>query len=345
VRSSAGVHLHRTEENVDEIDALDGRAGRAVGLAGVLANLNRRAVRARVPGRLVEWGFRWNDADTASERWWPQGLSASAEASDTEDIDGRRLLVASWYSREAAGRNQGSRITIVDIDSLEYRHVLLAVPEPDDGEVRLRPLRAHAGGLAWWGPYLHVAGTRRGLFTCRLDDILQVEPGEQSLGHRYVLPVRFAYAARAEDGVEQLRYSFLSLDRTTAPPQLLAGEYGRGDMTRRLVRYHLDPETFHLHAEEDGLSRPAWFDERGVGHMQGAAIVHGTYYVTSSRGRWRLGSIHVGQPGSFRTHQHAIPVGPEDVCYWPSQDMLWSLTEYPGHRYVFCVPRSRLDPP
>jgi hypothetical protein len=338
VRPSAGVHLHRTEENADEIEALSRRFGRRVGLAGVLANLNRRALRMRVPGRLVEWGFRWDDADVASERWWPQGLSTSAEASDTEDVGGRRVLVASWYSKNT----QGSRITFVDLDTLEYRHVLLVAPEMHGDEVRMRPLLVHAGGLVWWGPYLHVAGTRRGLFTCRLDDVLEVEPGEHSFGHRYVLPVRFAYAAHAEDGVEQLRYSFLSLDRSAAPPQLLAGEYGRGDMTRRLVRYPLDPETFHLYAEEDGLSRPAWFDERGVGHMQGVAVVHGTYYVTSSRGRWRLGAIHVGQPGAFRTHLRAIPVGPEDISYWPSQDMFWSLTEYPGHRYVFCVPRSRL---
>lgn len=340
--TAAGVHLRRTEENSAEIAAVAERFGRTVGLAGVLGDLDRRAVRARVPGRLVAWGFRWDDHDVASERWWPQGISTSAEAFDSEDVDGRRLLVTSWYSQEIGGSNHGSRVTFVDIDTLEYRHVLLVVPEVRHGRPRMRPLQVHAGGLVWWGPYLHVAGTRRGLFTCRLDDVVEVEPGEESFGHRYVLPVRFAYAAHADDGVEQLRYSFLSLDRTTAPPQLLAGEYGRGEMTRRLVRYPLDPASFHLYAEEDGTSRPAWFDERGLGHMQGAAVVHGTYYVTESRGRWRLGAVHVGEPGAFRAHPRAVPVGPEDVCWWPSQDMLWSLTEYPGRRFVFCVPRTRL---
>lgn len=338
----AGVHLRRTDENAGEIDALAHQVGRTVGLRGVLDRLNRTATRAQVPGRLVEWGFRWDDRDSASGRWWPQGISTSAEASETEDVDGRRLLVTSWYSQEIGGSNHGSRITFVDLDTLEYRHVLLVVPEVHRGRARMRPLLVHAGGLVWWGPYLHVAGTRSGLFSCRLDDIIEVEPGPESFGHRYVLPVRFGYTARAEDGVEQLRYSFLSLDRSTTPPQLLAGEYGRAGMTRRLVRYPLDPDSFHLYAEEDGVSRPAWFDERGVGHMQGAAVVDGTYYVTVSRGRWRLGAVHVGEPGAFRAHLRAVPVGPEDICWWPSQDRFWSLTEYPGRRFVFCVPRSRL---
>jgi hypothetical protein len=173
-----------------------------------------------------------------------------------------------------------------------------------------------------------------------MDDILQVEPGEESFGHRFVLPVRFAYDA--EHDRAQMRYSFLSLDRSTDVPHLVAGEYGRGDMTRRIVRYPLDPGSYHLQAEQDGFSWPVSFDQRGLGHMQGAAIVHGCYYVTTSRGRWRLGALQVGQPGSFRTHRLATPVGPEDLCYG-EDDLLWSLSEYPGHRYVFAIDRSRLD--
>jgi hypothetical protein len=327
------VHLRRTDENVDEIDALAQRFGGAVGITGVLANLNRTATRALVPGRLVEWGFRWDDEDGASERWWPQGITNSAHVAGVD----RKLLVTSWYAKD----DRGSRITMVDLDTLRYRHVLLAVPEFVTGTVRLRPLRVHAGGLVWCGPYLYVAGTRHGLFTCRMEDVVEVEPGEETFGHRFVLPVRFAYDATGDD--DEMRYSFLSLDRSTAPPHLVAGEYAHGDMTKRIVRYPLDPETFSLHAEEDGVSRPVSFDDRGVGHMQGAAVVRGQYYVTTSRGRWRLGAVQVGQPGAFRTHRQAMPVGPEDICYWEDDDVLWSLSEYPGRRFVFAMKRSRLD--
>jgi hypothetical protein len=140
-----------------------------------------------------------------------------------------------------------------------------------------------------------------------------------------------------------MRYSFLSLDRGSQPMHLVAGEYGLGDMTRRLARFPLDPETNHLACDEDGTSRPVWLDERGLGHMQGACVVGDTYYVTSSRGRYRLGQVHVGRPGSFRSFQRALPVGPEDISYWPGTDLLWSLSEYPGRRFVFSLKRSQFD--
>jgi hypothetical protein len=341
---SSSIHLRRTDENAADIDAAAERFGRRVGIAGVLEHLNRKAVRARVPGTAVDHGFRWNDGDEATERWWPQGITTSADASDTEDIDGRRLLVTSWYSKTVRGENRGSRVSVVDIDTLEYRHVLLVVPERNDaGEIELRPLLVHAGGLVWCGPYLHVAGTKRGLFSCLVDDIIRVHTPGDVFGYRFVLPVRFAYDAAASEGVEPMRYSFLSLDRGTHPPQLVAGEYGRAEMTRRLVRYPLDPDTLHLATHEDGTARPVSFDERGLGHMQGAAVVGDTYYVTASRGRYRLGTVYVGAPGSFRTFQRALPVGPEDISYWPSTDLLWSLTEYPGRRWVFAMNRAQFD--
>jgi hypothetical protein len=116
-------------------------------------------------------------------------------------------------------------------------------------------------------------------------------------------------------------------------------------MTRRLVRYPLDADSSHLAAHEDGTSRPVWIDERGLGHMQGAALVGDTYYVTVSRGRYRLGRVYVGEPGRFRQFARATPVGPEDISYWPSTDQLWSLSEYPGHRFVYAMDRAGFDRP
>ena len=88
--------------------------------------------------------------------------------------------------------------------------MLLVVPDQTWRGLRLKPLMVHAGGLVWCGPYLHVAGTKRGLFTCLVDDIIRLEDTDRSFGYRYVLPVRFAYSAEASEGVEQMRYSFLS---------------------------------------------------------------------------------------------------------------------------------------
>src|SRR6185295_8890557 len=109
-----------------------------------------------------------------------------------------------------------------DLAGLRYRHVPLVVPVlAQHGMLVLRPLRVHAGGIVWNGPYLHVAATARGLITCRVDDIMRVPDamgssahrlglrGQHvaSYGYRYVMPVRFSYRAYADDGVTKLRYS------------------------------------------------------------------------------------------------------------------------------------------
>src|SRR4051794_23839375 len=291
-----GVHLRRTDENVREIAALATLLGGPTGVDGVLADLNRQARRTLLLGRwrlgqAVDWGFSWDREDRTDERWWPQGVSTSADASDTEDIGGRHVLVVSWYAKDESG----VRVTFVDVASLRYRHVLLVVPLLDrHGTLVLRPLRVHAGGIVWSGPFLHVAATARGLMTCRVDDIMRVPDvrgtrahrlglhGERvaSYGYRYVLPVRFSYRAYADDGNDPLRYSFLSLDRSGGQPRLVAGEYGGRGQSTRLARYDLEPDTLLLESGEDGSSHPIGLDDGGVVRMQGASIVEGRYHVT-----------------------------------------------------------------
>jgi hypothetical protein len=52
--------------------------------------------------------------------------------------------------------------------------------------------------------------------------------------------------------------------------------------------------------------------------------------------------LYVGRPGAFRRHARVLPVGVEDLAYWPSRDELWTLSEYPGRRFVLAMERSRL---
>jgi len=347
-----GVHLRRTAENVDEIDALAELLGGRAGVGGVLDDPNRRGVSARVPGRATGPGFRWDLDDTASARWWPQGVTWSVD-----DTDGRQVLAASWYSRKLRDLAKGSRLSFVDLSTLAYRHVLLVQPVMVDGRIDIRPLNVHAGGIVWCGPYLHVAGTSKGLFTCRVSDILRVpgrlfdtdrdkigrQPGGTlaSYGYRYVLPVRFSYQAFSDEGLPRMRYSFLSLDRSQGDPYLVAGEYGRAEQTTRLVRYPLDPSTYHLVTGDDGFSRPLLLEDRGEKQMQGAALVGDTWHITSSRGATSLGSMYVGRPGAFREHKKALPMGCEDLAYWPSRDVFWSVSEWPGLRWVYSMERRQ----
>src|SRR5680860_212214 len=128
--ASVGVHLVRADERVDEVSALASRLGGRVGLEGVLADLNRTAAVTTVPGKAPVWGFTWNAEDNRSQRWFPQGITTSADPGETEQISGRKLVCTSWYSQDIGGLNKGARVTFVDVTSPSaprYRHVLLAV--------------------------------------------------------------------------------------------------------------------------------------------------------------------------------------------------------------------------
>src|SRR3954454_4760584 len=102
--SPAGVHLLRSADRVDEVDALAERLGGRVGLRGVLHDLNRQARAVRVPGPAAVHGFRWDREDMRSQRWWPQGISTSADSvtggDDTDLVEGRSILMTSSYSHE-----------------------------------------------------------------------------------------------------------------------------------------------------------------------------------------------------------------------------------------------------
>jgi len=353
------VHLLRSDDRVDEVEALAARLGGRVGLPGVLEDLDRTARAVTVPAPAAVWGFRWDREDMRSPRWWPQGITTSSDCATGEAdglVLGRSLLVTSSYSHVVDGFSMGARLTVVDLTdprAIRYRHVLLVEPfVHDDGSVDVRPVTVHAGGIVWHGDHIHVAGTARGLSSFRLDDIVRAPTGDASrlrirddrvdtFGHRYLLPMRFTYDGRARAGVDKMRYSFASLDRSSDPPQLVAGEYGRSTMTTRLVRYAVDPSTSLLHADDEGAAHPVVLENGGVPGMQGAAVVRGTWFVTTSRGRFRLGSVWVGRPGDLHEIRHQLPVGPEDIAYWPERDQLWSLSEYPGARYVFAMPRER----
>ncbi|GCD91062.1 hypothetical protein [Nocardioides sp. LS1] len=339
-----GIHLTRTDENAAEIDELADLLGGTVGVDAVLEDLNGQGHRTLASGRAVSWAMTWDRHDRRDPQWWPQGITTSADATETEDIRGRRVVAVSWYAKD----KQGSRISFIDLDTRRYRHVLLVQPvRSADGSVSLVPLRVHAGGIVWCGPYLHVAATAQGFMTCRLDDILRVaddHAGDPSThGYRYVLPVRFSYQAHSAPKEERMRYSFMSLDRGVTPPELIVGEYARGDQTRRLARFGLDPQSHLLVDGEDGASRPLMVDPHGLAQTQGATVARGRYYLTVSHGRSTWGSVHSGLPGAFRHHRWAAPMGPEDVAYWPSTDRLWSVTEHPGRRWVYSMRRSWFD--
>ena len=104
----------------------------------------------------------------------------------------------------------------------------------------------------------------------------------------------------------------------------------------------MDPATSLLGVSEEGHAIPLSLSPQGLERMQGATIVGGRWYVTTSAGRCLRGSVYVGRPGRFGRRARVLQVGVEDLAYWPSRDELWSLSEYPRRRYVFAIDRARL---
>lgn len=346
----SGLHLKRTAENAAEIDALaaalaaDG--GGRVGMEAVVHDLPRRLRRTWAPtprllGRKVTRAYTWEAHDRRDETWWPQGITNSARTGLADTL-GRDVLATSWYAKDDAG----SRVSIVDVERRRYGHVLLVTPTVTDGVAGLRPLRAHAGGIVWHGPYLHVAGTGQGFYSCRTEDVMRVPAGSalETYGHRYVLPVRFAYRQRADgEAASKLRFSFFTVDRSSDPPAMVVGEYGSASKSRRFGRFPIQTGSWLPLEDEEGYVRPD-LDDRGLVRMQGISLVDGDYYVTSSHGPWTYGSVHVGRPGTFRAHRWATPMGPEDLLWWPETGALWSVTEHPRRRWVFAMDRKGLHP-
>lgn len=336
-----GFRLTRSRENHDQIAALTDHVvragGRRIGIDGLAQALSRKARRRhllpRLLGRRVHRALTWDVQDRHDPDWYPQGISNSARTGVDAD-----LLSVAWYSKG----DQGVRVSFLDLARRRYDHVLLVEPVLEDGEASLRPLQVHAGGLVWHNRFLHVAATRRGFLTCDLDDLMWVPDAVplDTHGHRYVLPVRWSHRAQAQEDLEKLRYSFMSLDRSDGAPYLVVGEYGSPRQTRRLARIAVDDETGAVGT--DGVARPVLLAEDNPPRMQGAAVVDGTWYVSASQGHWKPGTIHVGRPGDFRGIPCALPMGPEDLVHDPQRDVLWSATEHPGRRWIVAMRRADL---
>lgn len=321
---------------------------RRVGLLGVLQDTDREGAHVDPPPAEAALGaMTWEAADASSDRWWPQGITTSADAvTDPADgtFEGHDVVLVSWYARGRLRRFLGSRVSVVDWHddtAPRYRHVLLVEPRRLLGWTRLRPVRVHAGGIVWYGEHLFVAGSSGGIRVFRLADLVRVRNRVRTKGYRYALPQTTQYAAEADPDTPGLTYSFLSLERGTTQDRLVAGEYGRRGGSHRLLRYPIDRETGLLHGDDDGRVTPTDLHDQQVERMQGATVAEGTWFITASSGEGRPGDLWVGRPGDYTRHRGVLPTGPEDITYVPQRRQLWTLTEWPGRRWLLWVDRDR----
>lgn len=355
---STGLGLTRSARCADPAEAWATQLER-VGLQGLLGRLDREAEPYTVPALAAVEGIAWDAYDRRDPDWHPQGITTSGDATDPPDAGGRQLIVTSWYGSQHRHRpGKGARLSFVDYTEPHrprYRHVLLVEPFRDhEGNLDLRPVLVHAGGICWYGPFILVAGTERGIRVFDVADITAVPAARDrdrigrgpdgrlsAAGYTFVLPQAFSYDAWSSPDVEGLRFSFLSLDRTGDGHHLVAGEYGRRGASRRLSRYALDPTTGLLIDDGDGNSRPIELLTDQAERMQGAVCVDGRYVITASRGPRARGDLWTGLPGQLALHRGVLAIGPEDIAHWPARQQLWTLSEWPTRRWVYALDARR----
>jgi hypothetical protein len=349
------------------LDALDADLD-STDVAGVLADLNRSAPRlpaVDVPGDPpgVTRAFGWQAGDQDVAYWIPQGITGSGDAGDGAGVSagrvaGRDVVIVSWYydRAEDAGSTaeKGVRLAIADVtdpDDVRYRLVLLVDPELVDGQPTFTSVPIHAGGIAWVGRYLYVADTFTGLRVFDLGRILRVATGVDAIGYDAATGAyhahNYAYAVPqvdtlADDGACAPRFSFVALDRATSPPSLVSGEYSATTVTGRLFRWPLDGATGRPRLVAGGRLVPggAWLS--GHSHVQGALALGDTFWLSSSKPAAGAGDLYRARAGAASATLPWIDA-PEDLYHDPVDDVVWSLSEGQGARYVFAAARAALQ--
>jgi hypothetical protein len=331
-----------------------------VGVADLLKDLDHQGVvvandhpeLARL--ERLDRAYGWDAFDHQDKTWMPQGISGAADAAADERIAGRSVIAVSWYhNAKASGlgdRHEVARISFVDVTDpadIRYTHVVLA-DVVDEGGARpdLRPVRIHAGGIAWVGRYLYVADTTRGLRVFDTERILALDSHDDAFGydpntdryraygHHYALPQVGAYFLTDQSCWH--RFSFVAADHTSSPPSLVTGEFRDNDIAGKLMRWDLDGDRLAATGPGPGITHPSQVFHAQESDMQGAVSVDGAWYITSSGQDGAWGRLYRAERGAPSVASGWV-IGPEDVMFSRRDQRLWSLSEFAGRRYIFAV--------
>lgn len=167
-------------------------AGKNVSVTAVFESANRALGKGSpsVGTGSPSEAWAWNSGDYKTTKWVPQGITSSADALGTGKWNDREAWIVSWH------RDDGDsvRLSFVDRETHEYRHVLLVYPTADDD---FKEIAIHAGGIMWYGDILFVVDTKIGIRAFDLNNIWEVDiadpvgkngDGFSAAGYRYVLP-------------------------------------------------------------------------------------------------------------------------------------------------------------
>lgn len=329
------------------VTALEGIATHAT-MATVLGDLNRDAGSSSVPGSPpgVYFAFAWNSQDEDATTWIPQGITGAADASPSGLVEGKQVLLVSWYYTPPSGSTyeKGVRVAFVDVTNPAaptYRFALLVEPTGTAAAPDFAPINLHAGGIAWFGDRLYVAETGKGFRVFDMSRMMQVATDVDSIGcaggtcraglYKYVIPEIGAYASASACSPI---FSYVSLDRTSTPPALVSGEYCStsacsGPLAGRVFRWPLDTASGRLAGATSWPSEAYYLGQKQV---QGAASRDGLYFLSSSAPAGGAGALYRVKGSKSATSKWID--SPEDLMVDDPRGLVFSLSEAAGSRVV-----------
>lgn len=329
--------------------------------------------------------FCFNNGDRDTKEWMPQGVTTVADAQDDQWWGEKQAILVSWYHKDT-NPAKGVRVSFLDTDTGHYQHVLLVYPyfnsqgNPSYEAVTTPQAgnggSVHAGGIVWYGNYLYVVDTRRGIRVFDMRKIFDIKSASNgnvtdssqvgrksgkyySYGYRYVMPqvagwsnpqglVDFPSEHRCNAG-GPLKLSYLALDRSENPDVLITGEYcaDQNDPNRngRVVRWPLNGDTGKPLVEGDGWWRPTSAYRLPKPRVQGALSTSDRWYLNSTGGG-KTGPGHLQAAVASGTtdvmtpdsKEHDVAIGVEDLSFWPGRNELWTVTEHDGKRIIYSTP-------
>jgi len=320
------------------------------------ANHNRTGLPSSFKPKGLYGGFRFDSTDNNDCTNFPQGITTSRDAvgsANSGNYDGHQLVVVSWYTMNACGGDTTrSRITLVDWDATypnAYRKVLLVEPTGSASAPNFKDVPIHAGGISWYGHYLYVAETGKGLRIFDMRKILKTNSGgaASAIGNHngtfyahnyaYVLPQVGRVVSHTTSGTNVV-WSTVSLDRVSK--SLVVSEYTcPSNCTKypnrapRAIRYPFGSGgTFNATTTASQALKLPFY------HLNGAASHNGRWWFADSSGK----KLYYWKPGT-NSKSFAWVSGAESISYWEdpnNADLLWSLTESKGSRQVFAVKQA-----
>ncbi|KND32663.1 hypothetical protein [Streptomyces acidiscabies] len=363
--------LRMTEDLVPtrSLDRLAAGMGRPVGVSSVLES-GDRLLRDSTDCTATERGqlpvapepvtsYCWDASDT---RGWRAGAVTTSGDADDDGVWGtNRVILSGWsHTSGRAGDGGFARVAFVDANDpgrLTYSWVLLAVPVDDGND--FRPVSSRLSGMVWYQDKLLVTaddGDGAALYVFDMNRIQRATVDGDAVGRvaggwsahraRFVLPAVGTYRL----GAGAPRPASISLDRSTVPDSLVAGEWTTRGGATRLWRYALSSlpdRTGLLAADSYGRVAATEAYRTEVEGMRGVLARDDAWYVSQAPGKghehgtlWRQDTKGTSAAECDGANGHACWSGaPQSLSYWAATGEVWSQSD----RTLFAMPLASVD--